>query len=142
MPFTTDYLFFNSSSHLCTLRKHLKIKYKQHNKQRRLLSSLFPNINTNAQKPQDSQQILCIVQSVLHPSSFVPSSSVLWTPDFRTPRSFRSLPVPPDYPSRMSLIPLSILHRSHLIRILNITIGCMQDTCRFFQSIHGSTTIA
>ena len=51
MPFTTDYLFFNSSSHLCTLRKHLKIKYKQHNKQRKLLFNLFPRTNTNINPP-------------------------------------------------------------------------------------------
>ena len=29
------------------------------------------------------------------------------------------------------LIPLSILHRSHLVRILNITVGCMADAWRF-----------
>ena len=37
------------------------------------------------------------------------------------------------YLSRMSLvclIPLSILHRSHLVRILNVTIGCMADAWR------------
>ena len=28
------------------------------------------------------------------------------------------------------LIPLSILHRSHLVRILNVTIGCMADAWR------------
>ena len=30
----------------------------------------------------------------------------------------------------MSFIPLSILHRSHLVRILNVTIGCMADAWR------------
>ena len=43
-------------------------------------------------------------------------------------------------PTRLSYTPSSILHRSHLVRILNVTEGCVQDTYRVFLSIHDSIT--
>ena len=53
-------------------KKALENKIQAANKQKKLLLSLFASISTNAQKPQDSQQILCIVQSVLCPSYLIP----------------------------------------------------------------------
>ena len=48
--------------------------------------------------------------------------------------------IQPLIPIRLSYTPSSTLHRSHLVRILNVTEGCVQDTYRVFLSIHDSIT--